>query len=317
MVRYYLLSLFLTIAFIFSLYISLPKKIENTTNKIIEALPYLNIYLKAKKFYLLNLYPKDTYNKVAILCFHNIDGKGRFSISQETFRLYLKEIQEKNIQVIPLKKLWKYHENNIPFTKPSVVITIDDNYKNIVRVLAPILRDHNYPATFFVYAQNIYNEPRAGVAWEDLVRLQQEGFSIQNHSYTHSRFDKKPAHMSQSEYKQILIKETITSKEYIENKIPNLEIWAFAYPMNYYNQALEKHMAPTYPLRLNTDGHSVNIQDKFTGLVSRIAIEKVSDARSSKQVIMPIFYRRMQEITTSKLKLNSQKISKKKGNEQK
>ena len=286
----------LTVTLHFTLPYAKDISITNVIKRIPKILAQSHLSLYMQGFYIRNLYTKEIYNKVTVLCFHNIDGKGAYSIKQETFHRYLNEIKKQKIQIISLKKLWQHNLYNIPFTQPSMVLTIDDNYKNIVRILAPILRTYDYTATFFVYTQAIHKNPRAGVSWDDLNRLYKEGFDIQNHSYSHTRFHKQPSHMRQKEYQELLYKEIVLSKQKMEQNIPKLKIWAFAYPMNYYNQSLEKTLIQNnYPLRLSTDAISTNVLEPFKGLFHRFAIERQPDSNKRLQAF---FYKQIKETLT-------------------
>ncbi|MEQ9363140.1 MAG: polysaccharide deacetylase family protein, partial [Leptospirales bacterium] len=194
------------------------------------------------------------YNLVPILCFHNVDGKGPYSVSQAKFRRYLRQIREAGIRVIPLRALHAAARENRLFTEPSLVITIDDDYKNIVRVAAPILREFRYPATFFFYTADILADPRWGTSWEDLRRLHSEGFDIQNHSYSHTVFHVRLPGESRGEYDARLHREIYTSREILQKELPEARLYAFAYPMGYFSDHLRERLTEAgYELLLTTD----------------------------------------------------------------
>ncbi len=214
------------------------------------------------------------YFLVPVLLFHDIDGNGPYSVTREEFRNYLNIIKEENIQIVSLKTLYHHAVNNLFFDKPTMVITIDDNYVNIVRVLAPILREYGYPATFFFYTKDIYLNPQQGTSWEDLKRLLNEGFDIQNHSYSHTAFYKKMPGDSLIEYEKKLYKEILESKQILE-KYLNHTIWAFAYPMGYYTEELHHYLFNnSYKVVLTTDGRPVNLSKPFNGVIHRYTIQK-------------------------------------------
>ncbi|MCB1308069.1 MAG: polysaccharide deacetylase family protein [Leptospiraceae bacterium] len=215
------------------------------------------------------------YNLVPILCFHNIDGAGPYSVSRQEFRHYMEEIRRAKIDVIPLRVLLANARANRLFERPSLVITIDDDYKNIVRVAAPILREYRYPATLFFYINDILPNPRYGTSWEDLRRLKAEGFDIQNHSYTHTMFHHPRDGESPENYANRVQREIITSRDILEENIPGLDIYAFAYPMGYYNDRLrEKLVRASYDVLLTTDAEPVDITDEFEGTFHRYTIQK-------------------------------------------
>ena len=215
------------------------------------------------------------YNLVPILCFHNVDGVGPYSVSQERFRHYLSEIREAGIEVIPLRELYEAARDNRLLEKPSLVITIDDDYKNIVRVAAPILREFRYPATFFFYTADIMADPRWGTSWEDLRRLYAEGFDVQNHSYTHTVFHVRLPGESRAEYATRLHREIYTSREILVKNVPGIDPYAFAYPMGYFSDHLRAQLEEAgYELLLTTDSRPVDLTTSFTGTFDRYTIQK-------------------------------------------
>ncbi|MCR9142428.1 MAG: polysaccharide deacetylase family protein [bacterium] len=219
--------------------------------------------------------PALRYNLVPILCFHNVDGKGPYSVSQAKFREYLQQIRDAGIRVIPLQTLHKAARENRLLTEPSLVITIDDDYKNIVRVAAPILREFRYPASFFFYTADILNDPRWGTSWEDLRRLHAEGFDIQNHSYSHTIFHVRLPGESRREYDQRLHREIYTSREILQREVPDANLYAFAYPMGYFSDHLRDRLIEAgYELLLTTDSRPVDLTARFNGTFDRYTIQK-------------------------------------------
>ncbi len=215
------------------------------------------------------------YFRVPIFLFHNLDGNGRYSITRQEFQEYLEMIRESGVKVIPLKTLMEHAMHKRRLNHPSVVITIDDDFTNIVRVAAPLLREYRYPATFFVYIKDINSHPRGGLSWEDLNRIYGEGFEVQNHSWTHTRFYKPHEGESPVAYNKRVTREITDSRHVLEDKIPGNKIYAFAFPMGFYNDELKHklHM-DGYSLMLTTDGHPVNLDESFTSIFDRYTIER-------------------------------------------
>jgi len=251
--------------------------------KIIFSLPifiiifFSYIYLiqsKNKNYHKNSFLTEEQYYLVPVLLFHDIDGNGPYSVSREEFRNYLNILKEEKIQIVSLESLYEHAMNNQFFDKPSMVITIDDDFVNIVRVLAPILREYNFPATFFFYVKDINELPTMGTSWVDLKRLLNEGFDIQNHSFTHTAFYKRQLGESEEQYKNRLFKEIILSKQILEKNL-NHSIWAFAYPMGYYTEELNQYIFENnYKIVLTTDAIPLNLTKKFDGVIHRYTIQK-------------------------------------------
>lgn len=224
------------------------------------------------------------YYRVPVLLFHNLDGSGKYSISRHRFRAYLEEIRKNRIQVVSLKELEEHAKNGELFLKPTMVITIDDDYENIARVAVPMLREYRFPATIFVYTKDINTHPVGGMSWEDLQRLKREGFDIQNHSHSHSKFDEPRSGETEEHYEKRLDKEFYYSKNRLEEKLGEHSIYAFAYPMGYYNGRLIQWARDSgHRLLLTTDAKPVDLTEPFTGIFHRYTIEEWSEEESNRR----------------------------------
>lgn len=223
------------------------------------------------------------HHLVPILCFHDVDGKGPYSVTRKELRYYLQTLKDENIQIVPLKEVVDRAEKKQLFEKPTMAITIDDNFENIARVAAPMLREFGYPATFFVYTRNINNHPRGGMAWEDLQRLINEGFDIQNHSHTHTAFHVPRPGESKASFEARVHMEVVGSRKIFNKHLPEHKIWAFAYPMGYYSDYLIKKVDEEgYRLALTVDANPVDLTQGFNGSFDRYTIQKylVSDPKA-------------------------------------
>lgn len=219
--------------------------------------------------------PREGYNLVPILCFHDVDGAGPYSVTIQEFRNYMEILKKENIRVWPLKKVMEYARSNRLMEQPTMAITIDDDFENIARVAAPILREYDYPATFFVYTRDINRHPRGGMAWEDLKRLLAEGFDVQNHSHTHTAFHEPRPYETKEQFARRVHQEVVVSREILEQNLPGHKIWAFAYPMGYYSPYLESRVREAnYELILTVDSSPVDLTSKFNGIMDRYTIQK-------------------------------------------
>jgi peptidoglycan/xylan/chitin deacetylase (PgdA/CDA1 family) len=76
--------------------------------------------------------------------------------------------------------------------KPSgkqVVLTFDDAVKSHRGVVAPLLADAGFRATFFI-TQNWMEDKPNFLTWEEVAEIHKMGFEIGNHSWTHADFSK-------------------------------------------------------------------------------------------------------------------------------
>lgn len=214
------------------------------------------------------------YFRVPILLYHDIDGRGRYSITRHEFRRHLEILREEKIDVIPLRTLLDHARNRRPFARPTIVITIDDDYANAFRVAAPLLREFQFPAAFFVYVRDIQRSPEEGLSWDDIDRIRNEGFEIQNHSYSHTAFHVPGSAESAAEYRDRVSREIETSRRILEQRLPGNSIYAFAYPMGLNSPMLRRELEQAgYALLLTTQGQSTDISQPFTGTLDRFTIQ--------------------------------------------
>jgi peptidoglycan/xylan/chitin deacetylase (PgdA/CDA1 family) len=109
-----------------------------------------------------------------------------------------------------------------PIPDKLVVLTFDDAVKTHSTVVAPLLKQFGFGATFFVceFPPN-YSDTSKYMTWREMQQLDKMGFEVANHTATHKHVNKLS--------KQAFIKEL----EYIEHKCDSLKMQkpvTFAYP---------------------------------------------------------------------------------------
>ncbi len=77
-----------------------------------------------------------------------------------------------------------------PIPDKLVVLTFDDASKSHVQVAAPLLKKHGFGATFFVTEGfDVPTNKRDYMTWEEIARLDRDGFEIGNHTRDHKTPD--------------------------------------------------------------------------------------------------------------------------------
>lgn len=74
-----------------------------------------------------------------------------------------------------------------PIPSKTVVLTFDDAVKTHLTVVAPLLKQLGFRATFFI-TQKWMDDPAYFLTWQEVAQLHQLGFEIGNHSWTHANF---------------------------------------------------------------------------------------------------------------------------------
>jgi peptidoglycan/xylan/chitin deacetylase (PgdA/CDA1 family) len=171
--------------------------------------------------------------KVPIILYHDIDGKGIYSVSSRTIRMHFDYFRTHDIRVVPLSDLIDRLENPHPYDGKVIVITFDDGYKNMYTRLLPIVKEYRYPITLFVYTDFIREKSAKALTWNELREMQKNGIDIQSHSISHPDLVKLVA-KDTPQSREKLFRELFMSRKLIELKLgKNVDLLAF--PFGYYD----------------------------------------------------------------------------------
>lgn len=130
----------------------------------------------------------------AILTWHSIDPSGSvISVPREVFRRQLAWLASGGPRVVSVEALLA-----MPEDADAVALTFDDGFANFESEAAPLLAEHDLPATVFVVAGQVGRDNRwPGSAdpvpalplmdWDALGRIRRAGVSIGSHSWSHPR----------------------------------------------------------------------------------------------------------------------------------
>jgi peptidoglycan/xylan/chitin deacetylase (PgdA/CDA1 family) len=172
--------------------------------------------------------------RVAVLCYHDFHESAATDMVMPAakFRAQMAAIAEAGIAVISMNDFlsWLRGERNVP--DPSIVITIDDGWKAVHSIAMPILSEHGFPFTVFLY-QNYLNVGGRSLSLADIEELKKNGAQIGCHSVSHTNMADQ-ADRSEDAYRSYLRFELGESKRFLEEltgEVPRV----FAYPFGKYN----------------------------------------------------------------------------------
>lgn len=171
---------------------------------------------------------------VPILLYHNIDGKGVFSIILSELRGHFQLLRDKGIRVIGLSDFIERLENPSPFEEPAVALSFDDGYPAMRDKLLPLAMEYSYPVTLFVYVNNVYARSTKNLSWNALRELDRQGIDIQCHSISHADLVKL-ARRDSPENRRRLFDEIYVSKRIFELHMGK-RIRYFAFPYGRYDE---------------------------------------------------------------------------------
>jgi peptidoglycan/xylan/chitin deacetylase (PgdA/CDA1 family) len=132
------------------------------------------------------------YQLVPVLVYHNLasQARGRLVIAAKSFEEQMRYLKTHDYRVVHLRQLYEFISLRRQLPRKAVVLTFDDGYRSFLDHAYPVLKQLGFTATLFVYTDYV-GAGRNALRWEDLRRLQQEGFDIQGHSKTHGDLRRK------------------------------------------------------------------------------------------------------------------------------
>lgn len=172
----------------------------------------------------------DGYQVIPILTYHDIQpaSKSRFTITPELLEMQLRYLAEHGYVGITLDDLDRFLRYERPVPRKAVIITVDDGYKSMKTIAAPLLAKYRFPATFFVYTDYIGTGGNS-LSWADLRQLKAQGFDIQSHSKSHSNLALPRANDTAADRSRWLDTEITGTRKLMEQQLGG-EIRHFAYP---------------------------------------------------------------------------------------
>jgi len=157
----------------------------------------------------------------------NNPPKGSLNISARQFMCQMYYLYTHSYRCLPLSKLLQLSESERRRSK-ALAITFDDGYEDFITTAYPILHHYNFTATLFIVTDLVgqYNswDGKAKtplLAWEQIKRLRDKGFSFESHTCTHPILTKLPQEQSWHEL--------TASKACLEAKLGQ-EAHVLAYP---------------------------------------------------------------------------------------
>jgi len=157
---------------------------------------------------------------------HLDDNEEVRSIAQtpETFDAQLTYLKVAGYTVVRFNDLEAYLTTGTPLPPNPIILSFDDGWSSQYTYAFPILKKHNYPATFFLFTNGI-GRP-SFVSWENVRELIGAGMTIGDHSRSHP-------YLTQITDQEALWREIDGSKKFLEKEL-GVEINEFAYPFGRY-----------------------------------------------------------------------------------
>lgn len=172
---------------------------------------------------------------VPILLYHHVRDlpdtarplEKRWSVSIRKFAGQMKWLAEKGFHPVSMTQLVAHFQQGQPLPAKPVVITFDDGWKDQYEGAFPILKQHQFVATFFIITGAVGHS--AYMDWEQIKEIEAAGMDIQAHGHTHERLST----MSRDKARQ----EIEESKRALEDHLSR-PVTVLAYPYGSYDDAV-------------------------------------------------------------------------------
>lgn len=166
---------------------------------------------------------------IPVLMYHSIDDNGFFNpwkMSKGEFDEQMKFLKDNHFTTLTLDELYDSLENGKPVPEKSVVVTLDDGYRDSYTNAYPILKKYGIKATVFVIAGTIDNN-KGYLTSGEIKEMLQNGIDFESHTVHHEQLNKLS-------YKAQL--NTLAESKKIMEEFTGKEIKYLAYPYGDYNE---------------------------------------------------------------------------------
>jgi peptidoglycan/xylan/chitin deacetylase (PgdA/CDA1 family) len=169
------------------------------------------------------------YQTVPILAYHRFGEQvSKMEVTPAAFAAQLDYLAGNDYRVVRLRDLEDFLAGKRPLPNRAVVITIDDGYASTYEYAFPLLKQHGFPATVFLYTDFV--GARDALTWRQMSEMVSSGLiDIQAHSKTHANLAYRLPGESYERYRERLDAEARVPRDLLERKLA-VKIEAFAYP---------------------------------------------------------------------------------------
>lgn len=148
------------------------------------------------------------------------------SVTPEDFAAEMAYLDSAGYTTMTLGELDDVRKGRLPLPAKPVVLTFDDGYRDFYTAAWPVLRQHHFKATIFVFTAALGSERY--LTWEMLDELDRSGvIEVGAHTVNHLDLPGLPDAQSRAEI--------FNCKATLETKLGH-EVRSFAYPAGHYNQ---------------------------------------------------------------------------------
>ncbi len=223
-------------------------------------------------------------NNLFILCYHSIYNDDWFySVKMSELKKQVEFLKKKGYQFITLDDIYKHVIAAKPITSPSVAITFDDGYSNVLNTIGLFKKEKITPTIFLISNTDDINRKQLNsnkrlLSVAEIKIIQKHGWQIGSHGSTHSKL---------TELKNTkILAEVANSKKIMENKLKT-KIEYFAYPFGAYNNNILKELQLAgYKMAITLDDGKIQ-SDTNIFTIPRIGVNNTHTISEFKTIFSP------------------------------
>jgi peptidoglycan/xylan/chitin deacetylase (PgdA/CDA1 family) len=177
------------------------------------------------------------YQTVPILCYHRFGPRAsKLTVTPAAFAAQMDYLARNGYRVISLADLAGFLEARQPLPRKTVAITIDDGYRASYDIAYPVLKQHGFPATVFLYSDFVGASD--AMTWAQMKEMTASGLvDIQPHSKTHSNLTLRLPGETETTYRERIRREIDAPISAIRERLAEAS-FTYAYPYGDVNDAV-------------------------------------------------------------------------------
>mgnify|MGYP006280486417 FL=1 len=168
--------------------------------------------------------------QIRALIYHHFGREDTYpstSVSVEQFEKHLAYLKKNDYTVLTLGQALDRLYGKAALAEKTAVLTIDDGYRSVWENARPLLDKYGFAATLFISTGNVGGSNY--LTWEEIQKLENQGFEIGNHSHSHTYFLNKPKDQIAEAFEKDLKKADEQFRKHL-GRVPDL----YAYPFGEY-----------------------------------------------------------------------------------
>ncbi|WP_137939540.1 polysaccharide deacetylase family protein [Chitinivorax sp. B] len=169
------------------------------------------------------------YQTIPILCYHRFgDHRGKLTVSRSAFASQMAYLADNGFKVMPLSALIPFLRGHASLPPKTVILTMDDGYRSVYDIAYPVLKQHGFPATVFLYSDFV--GATDALSWAQMQAMEASGLiDVQPHSKSHGNLAVLQSGERQLQYQARLEQEVTTPITVLRSQL-GVNSYSYAFP---------------------------------------------------------------------------------------